>query len=52
MGINMALIVLMDKILNAIDNREIVLGVFWTLARYCEPTNFHVLLIFAIFAFI
>ena len=31
---NMALIVLMDKILNAIDNGEVVLGVFWTLARH------------------
>ena len=31
---NMALIVLMDKILNAIDNGEVVLGFFWTLARH------------------
>ena len=31
---NMALKVLMDKILNAIDNGEVVLVFFWTLARH------------------
>ena len=38
---NMALIVLMDKILNAIDNGELVLGVFWTLASQAFSTINH-----------